>query len=72
MSGVAVSREAAGTVDTGGVSGTARPRGRRRRLRPGRVVAFVLATVWLVIAVAVGLVRFTGFASMASQQEGAA
>ena len=65
MSGVAVSRKAAAKVDPGGVSGTARPRGRRRPLYPGRVVAFVLATVWLVIAVAP--VYYMVLASLRSQ-----
>ncbi len=65
MSGVAVSRKAAGRADTGGVSGTAPPRGRRRRVHPGRVVAFVLATVWLVIAVAP--VYYMVLASLRSQ-----
>ena len=65
MSGVAVSREATGKADNGRISGTARPRRRRRPVHPGRVIALVLATVWLVIAVAP--VYYMVLASLRSQ-----
>ncbi|HEY2522059.1 MAG TPA: carbohydrate ABC transporter permease [Streptosporangiaceae bacterium] len=61
-----VSRVAAGGVAAEGASGMARPAGRkRRRVHPGRVISFVLATVWLVIAAAP--VYYMVLASLRSQ-----